>query len=133
MERRAAKTAIAAADAGAKVILVERFGVPGGNATVALVAPFCSYFTHDPVMEKLGAQTFFLTDHGEGSPVIAGVLGRLVERMVVAGRAIHPSIETGYVVAYDHEICKQRLSVITGRHFLGAAVQRCGCTEFLSC
>src|SRR5512140_2145545 len=46
--------AIAAAEAGAKVILAERFGVPGGNATVALVAPFCSYFTHETVSELPG-------------------------------------------------------------------------------
>ncbi|NLD99145.1 MAG: FAD-dependent oxidoreductase [Fibrobacter sp.] len=99
--------AIAAADAGARVILAERFGVPGGNATVALVAPFCSYFTHSSFEEKSGAQSFFPTDHGVGVPVIAGVLGRLVRNLIASGGAITPSLETGYVVAYDHEICKQ--------------------------
>lgn len=113
--------AIAAADAGAKVILAERFGVPGGNATVALVAPFCSYFTHGLQEEETGGQVFFPADHGEGSPVIAGVLGRLVKRLVAAGGAIPPSLETGYVVAYDHEICKQvmaRMLDEAGVHFL---------------
>ncbi len=99
--------AIAAANAGSQVILAERFSTPGGNATVALVAPFCSYFTHNPVDEKMGAETFFPTDHGEGSPIIAGVLQQFVEKMIAAGGATEPSIETGYVVPYDHEICKQ--------------------------
>lgn len=98
---------IAAADAGAKVILAERFGVPGGNATIALVAPFCSYFTHSPVQEKMGAETFYPTDHGKGRAIIGGVLQHFVNRMVSAGGALQPSIETGYVVPFDHEICKQ--------------------------
>lgn len=113
--------AVAAADAGAKVILAERFGVPGGNATVALVAPFCSYFTHGTTNGETVARTFFPSDHGEGNPIIAGVLGRLVKRMVAANGAIYPSIETGYVVAYDHEICKQVMSAMldeAGVHFL---------------
>jgi hypothetical protein len=36
-----ATAAIAAARAGARVLLVERFGVTGGNATVGLVGSFC--------------------------------------------------------------------------------------------
>jgi hypothetical protein len=96
--------------AGAKVVLAERAGVPGGNATVALVAPFCSYYSHDPVPETPGAQRFYPTDHGKGRPVIAGVLERFVERLIAAGGAIRPSIDTGYVVPYDHEICKQVMS-----------------------
>lgn len=102
--------AIAAANAGSQVILAERFSTPGGNATIALVAPFCSYFTHNPVDERMGAETFFPTDHGEGTPIIAGVLQQFVEKMIAAGGAIQPSIETGYVVPYDHEICKQVMS-----------------------
>jgi glycine/D-amino acid oxidase-like deaminating enzyme len=104
--------AIAAANAGAQVILAERFGAPGGNATVALVAPFSSYFTHEPVIEKPGAQTFYPTDHGEGRPVIAGVVQQLVDRMVAAGGAIPPSIKTGYVIPYDHEICKRVMATM---------------------
>lgn len=108
--------AIAAADAGANVILAERAGVPGGNATVALVAPFCSYFTHDPVSETQGAQCFYPTDHGEGRPVIAGVLGRFVDRMIASHGAIRPSIKTGYVVPYDHEICKNVMSTMLDQY-----------------
>lgn len=99
--------AIAAAKAGSQVIIAERFGTPGGNATIALVAPFCSYHTHGPVDEQVGSETFFPTDHGEGKPIIAGVLQQFVEKMVAAGGAIPPSIKTGYVVPYDHEICRQ--------------------------
>jgi hypothetical protein len=40
--------ALGAAGAGAEVILAERYGFLGGNATAALVMPFTSYFTDPP-------------------------------------------------------------------------------------
>ncbi len=44
------------------------------------------------------------TDHGPGDPVIAGTLRLLLERLIRAGGAISPSLETGYTVPFDPEI-----------------------------
>jgi hypothetical protein len=95
--------AVGAADAGAKVVLVERYGFLGGNATAALVMPLMSFHTQRPTPEQKGAMTLLPTDHGPGQPVIAGVLKRLLERLVQAGGAIAPSLGTGYVVPFDPE------------------------------
>jgi hypothetical protein len=95
--------AIAAADAGARVVLAERYGFLGGNATAALVMPLMSFHTQMPVPEKKGATTLLPTDHGPGEAVVHGVLGRLLERLVRAGGAIAPSLETGYTVPFDPE------------------------------
>jgi hypothetical protein len=95
--------AVAAADAGARVVLAERYGFLGGNATAALVMPLMSFHTQVPVPEKKGATTLLPTDHGPGEPIIAGVLKRLLEKMVTAGGAIPPSLATGYVVPFDPE------------------------------
>jgi hypothetical protein len=95
--------AIGAAQAGARVILAERYGFLGGNATAALVMPLMSFHTQTPVPEKKGATTLLPTDHGPGEPVIAGVLKALLERMVRVGGAIEPSLATGYVVPFDPE------------------------------
>jgi hypothetical protein len=99
--------AIAAADAGARVVLVERYGFLGGNATAALVMPLMSFHTQMPAPERKGATTLLPTDHGPGVPVVDGVLGRLLERLVRAGGAITPSLATGYVVPFDPEWFKQ--------------------------
>ncbi|MGE5640019.1 MAG: FAD-dependent oxidoreductase [Clostridia bacterium] len=96
--------AIAAADAGARVILAERYGFLGGNATAALVMPLMSFHTQRTVRsEKTGEAVLLPTDHGPGDPIIAGVLKRLLERLVLAGGAIPPSLNTGYVVPFDPE------------------------------
>src|SRR3954471_12747402 len=95
--------AVAAADAGARVVLAERYGFLGGNATAALVMPLMSFHTQLPTTEKKGATTLLPTDHGPGEPVVAGVLRRLLERLVSAGGAIQPSLETGYTVPFDPE------------------------------
>jgi hypothetical protein len=95
--------AVAAADAGARAVLVERYGFLGGNATAALVMPLMSFHTQMPRREKKGAPTLLPTDHGPGEPVVAGVLRRLLERLVRAGGAIPPSLATGYVVPFDPE------------------------------
>jgi hypothetical protein len=95
--------AIAAADAGAEVVLAERYGFLGGNATAALVMPLMSFHTQMPTAEKKGATTLLPTDHGPGDPVVGGVLRRLLERLVRAGGAIPPSLETGYTVPFDPE------------------------------
>src|SRR5215207_8735274 len=95
--------AIAAADAGARVVLAERYGFLGGNATAALVMPLMSFHTQQPQPERRGVTTLLPTDHGPGDPVVGGVLARLLERLVKAGGAIPPSLATGYVVPFDPE------------------------------
>ena len=95
--------AVGAADAGARVVLAERYGFLGGNATAALVMPLMSFHTRKNTREKIGATTLLPTDHGPGDPIVAGVLKRLLERLVRAGGAIPPSLETGYVVPFDPE------------------------------
>jgi hypothetical protein len=98
--------ALGAADAGARVILTERYGFLGGNATAALVMPLMSFHTQRPGREKPGATTLLPTDHGRGEPVVAGALTRLLNRLVSAGGAIAPSLHTGYVVPFDPEVFK---------------------------
>jgi FAD dependent oxidoreductase len=99
--------AIGAADAGARVILAERYGFLGGNATAALVMPLMSFHTqrHAAVRGTAASEAAALlpTDHGPGEPVVAGVLKRLLERLVSVGGAIPPSLATGYVVPFDPE------------------------------
>jgi len=95
--------AVGAADAGARVVLAERYGFLGGNATAALVMPLMSFHTQQPVAEQRGATTLLPTDHGPGEPVIAGVLKRFMEKLVTTGGAIAPSLATGYVVPFDPE------------------------------
>ena len=90
--------AIGAADAGAQVLLVERYGFLGGAATASLVLPLMSYHTQTPGPRAAGAETLYPTDHGPGEPTISGVLSRLVQRLLQRGGAIEPSMETGYVV-----------------------------------
>ncbi|MGQ0751745.1 MAG: FAD-dependent oxidoreductase [Betaproteobacteria bacterium] len=95
--------AVGASDAGARVILTERYGFLGGNATASLVMPLMSFHTRKSAHGKVGATTLLPTDHGPGDPIVAGVLKRLLERLVRAGGAIPPSLETGYVVPFDPE------------------------------
>ncbi|HYM28193.1 MAG TPA: FAD-dependent oxidoreductase, partial [Steroidobacteraceae bacterium] len=96
--------AIGAADAGARVVLAERYGFLGGNATAALVMPLMSFHTQKTVRtEKSGQAVLLPTDHGPGEPIVAGVLKRLLERLVSVGGAIPPSLQTGYVVPFDPE------------------------------
>jgi len=98
--------AVGAADAGARVILAERYGFLGGNATAALVMPLMSFHTQRHVPEKRGVTTLLPTDHGPGESVVAGVLAKLLERLVRIGGAIPPSLATGYVVPFDPELFK---------------------------
>ena len=98
--------AIGAAEAGARVILVERYGFLGGNATAALVMPLMSFHTQGESLQQFGSASLMPGDHGPGHPVIAGVLRTLLEKIIRAGGAISPSLETGYVVPFDPEIFK---------------------------
>jgi hypothetical protein len=99
--------AIGAAKAGADVVLVERFGFLGGNATAALVMPLMSFHTQNHPVEHMDTvENLFPADHGPGEPVIAGALSEFLERLVQSGGAIAPSLETGYVTPFDPEIFK---------------------------
>ena len=99
--------ALGAAASGARVILAERYGFLGGNATAALVMPLMSFHTQHHRPEKEGSVALFPTDHGRGNPLIAGALQLLLERMVSAGGAIEPSLKTGYTVPFDPETFKR--------------------------
>ncbi|GHE84864.1 FAD-dependent oxidoreductase [Streptomyces spiralis] len=99
----------AAADAGAEVVLVERYAFLGGNATVALVMPLMSFHNEhkQAVFGENGAGDRLLpTDHGEGEPVVAGFLWQLLDRLTARGGCIPPSLETGYTVPFDPELFK---------------------------
>jgi hypothetical protein len=98
--------ALGAAEAGTKVILAERYGFLGGNATVALVMPLMSFHTQRAASGPARAQNLMPSDHQDGDPVIAGALRKLLERLVAAGGAIPPSAQTGFVVPFDPEIFK---------------------------
>lgn len=98
--------AVGAAKAGARVVLVERYGFLGGNATAALVMPLMSF--HNEVRRARDAEAeetlrLFPTDHGPGEPVVAGVLNTLLQRLFRVGGAVPPSPETGYTVPFDPE------------------------------
>jgi glycine/D-amino acid oxidase-like deaminating enzyme len=99
--------AMGAAKAGAKVLLAERHGFLGGNATAGLVIIWASYHTSTN-KPQLGAQDnlFYPKDHGEGKPAIGGVLKQLVDRLVAAHAALPPSPQTGYMVPFDPETLK---------------------------
>jgi len=64
--------AVAAARAGAQVVLVERYGSLGGLATGGLIA------------------LLLTLDDGEGRQVIGGLCQETTERMTAAGGAFHP-------------------------------------------
>jgi hypothetical protein len=98
--------AVGAAKAGARVVLAERYGFLGGNATAALVMPLMSFHTQRAALQQAGITSLLPDDHGPGHSVIDGVLRDVLERLVKAGGAIAPSLETGYVVPFDPEIFK---------------------------
>ena len=68
--------------------------------------PLMSFHTQRPTPEKTGSANLMPTDHGPGDPVIAGALRLLLERLIRAGGAIPPSLDTGYTVPFDPEIFK---------------------------
>jgi hypothetical protein len=98
--------ALGAAGAGADVVLAERYGFLGGNATVALVMPWMSFHTRRPRPPRLGDTGLMPTDHGEGEPVVAGTHIEVIERLIERCGALPPSPETGYTVPFDPEIMK---------------------------
>jgi hypothetical protein len=115
--------ALGAAATGVDVILVERYGFLGGNATAALVMPLMSFYTPKTKVEKDENEiTLLPTDQGKGGqPVIAGALKVFLERLVKAKGAIPPTSKTGYTVPFDPEIFKAiALEMLdeAGVHFL---------------
>ncbi|MPZ72173.1 MAG: FAD-dependent oxidoreductase [Nitriliruptorales bacterium] len=98
--------ALGAAQAGAHVVLAERYGFLGGNATVALVMPWMSFHTRRPRPPRLGDTSLMPSDHGEGEPVVAGKHIEVIERLIADGGARPPSPETGYTVPFDPEVFK---------------------------
>ncbi|CAM5345195.1 FAD-dependent oxidoreductase OS=Streptomyces tendae OX=1932 GN=GUR47_04025 PE=4 SV=1 [Streptomyces tendae] len=101
--------AVGAADAGADTVLVERYGFLGGNATVALVMPLMSFHNEhrQAAFTEAGDTSRLLpTDHGEGEPVVAGVLWALLDRLMGRGGCLAPSPRTGYTVPFDPELFK---------------------------
>ncbi|MFJ6071509.1 FAD-dependent oxidoreductase [Streptomyces sp. NPDC093065] len=101
--------AVGAADAGADVVLVERYGFLGGNATAALVMPLMSFHNEhrQAAFTEAGDTSRLLpTDHGEGEPVVAGVLWQLLDRLMGRGGCLPPSAKTGYTVPFDPELFK---------------------------
>ena len=103
--------ALGAAEVGADVVLVERYGFLGGNATVSLVLPLMSFHAQREAAppEPDEEVSIMPTDHGPGDPVVAGVLQRLLERLVASGGAVEPSPRTGYTVPCDPEAYKLTL------------------------
>lgn len=98
--------ALGAAWTGADVVLVERYGFLGGNATVSLVMPLMSFHTQRHLPTASDRTRLFPDDHGEGDPVVAGALKVFLDRLIKAGGAIDPSKSTGYTVPFDPEIFK---------------------------
>ncbi|MFF9814754.1 FAD-dependent oxidoreductase [Streptomyces sp. NPDC014006] len=98
-----------AAQAGADVVLVERYGFLGGNATAALVMPLMSFHNEQKqaVFDEAGQGGRLLpSDHGEGEAVVAGFLWRLLDRLTARGGCVPPSLDTGYTVPFDPETFK---------------------------
>ena len=98
--------ALGAAHCGARVVLAERYGFLGGNATAALVMPLMSFYTRSAPRPEQPTKPLMPSDHGPGAPVVAGALKHLLERLVTAGGAIPPSQQTGFVVPFDPEVFK---------------------------
>jgi hypothetical protein len=98
--------ALGAAAAGARVVLAERYGFFGGNATAALVMPLTSFHAHQNKTPVLEATALFPPDQGPGEPVVAGALQRLLARLVRDAGALQPSERTGFTVPFDPEVFK---------------------------
>jgi len=98
--------ALRAAAAGAKTVLVGRYGFLGGNATAALVMPLMSFFTEHPGRRQLSTLMLLPPNHGPGDPVLAGAVRLFLGRLAEHGGAIPPSEETGFTVPFDPKLFK---------------------------
>src|SRR3954463_5912780 len=90
--------ALGAAHAGADVVLAERYGFLGGNATAALVMPLMSFHNEIRAARDAGPGELRLLPNapGPGEPVVAGALSDLLDLLFRSGGAVPPSQETGY-------------------------------------
>src|SRR4051795_9555804 len=97
--------ALGAAHAGADVILVERYGFLGGNATAALVMPLMSFHNEMRAASEEHPNgdgvRLLPSDHGPGEPIVAGPLHDLLDALFDVGGAIPPTQQTGYTVPFD--------------------------------
>ena len=98
--------ALGAAQAGADTVLVERYGFLGGNATVALVMPWMSFYTQRGSVAAVDDTKLMPQDHGPGEPVVGGALAVFLGRLYANQGAIPPSPDTGFTVPFDPEILK---------------------------
>jgi hypothetical protein len=100
--------AMGAVAAGVRVILAEKYGFLGGNATAGLVLTLASYYTSidNSETQKTSGTQLFPKVQIMGKPVIAGVLAKLVDRLVKANGAFQPSLETGFIVPFSAEVFK---------------------------
>src|SRR5262249_61670058 len=89
--------ALGAAAAGADVILAERYGFLGGNATAALVMPLMSFHTRHGMAAASRTRPLMPDDHGPGEAVVRGALDKLLRRLRLARGAPPPSGESGLV------------------------------------
>jgi hypothetical protein len=88
------------------VLLAERYGFLGGNATAALVMPLMSSYTQRGKPLPADVSRLLPADHGPGEPVVAGVFSTFLTRLVASGGALAPSAQTGFVVPFDPEVFK---------------------------
>jgi glycine/D-amino acid oxidase-like deaminating enzyme len=95
-----------AAQAGARVVLAERYGFLGGNATAALVMPLTAFHTERLPAPAADPARLLPTDHGVGEAVIDGALGAFLRRLIACGGAVTPSAATGFTVPFDPELFK---------------------------
>jgi hypothetical protein len=98
--------ALGAAGCGAEVLLAERYGFLGGNATAALVMPLMSSHTQHGKPPPADISRLMPPDHGPGESVVAGAFNKFLTRLVAANGALSPSARTGFVVPFDPEIFK---------------------------
>ncbi|MCW2951252.1 MAG: dependent oxidoreductase [Conexibacter sp.] len=101
--------ALGAAATGADVILSERYGFLGGNATAALVMPLMSFHNElrrARAQDPEATMRLMPTDHGPGEPVIGGALNLFLRQLFEAGGGVPPSERTGYTVPFDPELYK---------------------------
>jgi hypothetical protein len=98
--------ALGAAGVGAAVLLAERYGFLGGNATAALVMPLMSSHTQRGQPMRVELSRLMPPDHGPGDSVVAGAFKKFLERLEAACGAIGPSEKTGFVVPFDPEAFK---------------------------
>jgi len=98
--------ALGAAGVGVEVVLAERYGFLGGNATAALVMPLMSSYTQRGQPKPVEVDRLLPPDHGPGEAVVAGVFSTFLKRLIAAGGAMAPTEHTGFVVPFDPEVFK---------------------------